>query len=70
MNLTSLMAELKKNEANLGLATRTINLLQRGNPVNQQLLNEAVGLKRQIEEKIKLLKKDIEKLKKNAKKKK
>lgn len=70
MNLRSLKAELAKNQANLKFAIRTINLLQKGNPVNQKLLNEAVGLKRQIEEQIKLLNRDIGKLKKDAKKKK
>lgn len=69
MNLRSLSAELKRNEANLEFARRTINLLRKENPVNQKLLNEAVGLKRSIEETIKLLEKDIKRLTKNAKKK-
>lgn len=62
--------ELKKNEENLEFAKRTISLLQKGNPVNQKLLNEAVGLKQEIEKRIALLKKDIQRLTKIAEKKK
>lgn len=69
MNLKSLQADLKKNETNLEFAKRTINLLLRGNPVDQKLLNEAVGLKRELERRIGQIRKDIKKVTKNAKKK-
>lgn len=68
MNLRSLNTELETNNSNLEFAKRTIGILQKGNPVNQKLLNEAVGLKRQIELKISELVREIAKAEKNAKK--
>jgi hypothetical protein len=70
MNLRSLKNDLIRNENNLRLAASTISLLRRAKSVDVQALGEATAIKKQIEERISELKKQIAKAEKNAQKKK